>query len=204
MSRTSAAQSAANEARLLQAARSHFLEVGYHDALNDEIGRRAGLTRGALHYRFGDKRGLFLALVRQEVEHLAARLYAQTMRVAPGDLDELTVGGEILLEALSNPETGRLLLDIAPAVLTPAEWEAHVARLPLQLIAHALGHWVEAGRLDEGLVAEHARLLWGAVFAAAGAVRAADQPTAARQRYSQALTQLAKGLVRAQDAASTS
>lgn len=195
MSRTSAAQSAAHETRLLQAARSHFLEVGYYDALNDEIGRRAGLTRGALHYRFGDKRGLFLTLVRKEVEDLGAQLYAMTMRAAPGELDELAVGGGILLDALADPETGRLLLDLAPAVLTRKEWEDNVARLPLELIEHALSHWVDAGRLDGRLVDEQARLLWGAVFAAACAVRAADPPGAALERYREALVDLAAGLV---------
>jgi AcrR family transcriptional regulator len=148
MARTSAAQSADHEARLLAAGRSAFLKHGYVDALNDVIAHWAGLTRGALHYRFGDKRGLFLAVIRREVEALAARLYARTMAAAPSELEELTFGGEILLEELSAPETGRLLLDLAPAVLTRSEWEELVEKLPLELIEHALGHWADAWALE--------------------------------------------------------
>lgn len=47
---------------LLDAAELVFLERGVARASLDEVARAAGCTRGAVHWHFGDKLGLFLAL----------------------------------------------------------------------------------------------------------------------------------------------
>ncbi|MBO1079108.1 TetR family transcriptional regulator [Roseomonas haemaphysalidis] len=47
---------------LLNAAELVFLERGVARASLDEIARAAGCSRGAVHWHFGDKLGLFLAL----------------------------------------------------------------------------------------------------------------------------------------------
>ncbi len=47
---------------LLDAAERVFLERGVARASLDEVARAAGCTRGAVHWHFGDKLGLFLAL----------------------------------------------------------------------------------------------------------------------------------------------
>jgi AcrR family transcriptional regulator len=47
---------------LLDAAEQVFLERGVARASLDEVARVAGCTRGAVHWHFGDKLGLFLAL----------------------------------------------------------------------------------------------------------------------------------------------
>jgi AcrR family transcriptional regulator len=47
---------------LLDAAELVFLERGVSRASLDEVARAAGCTRGAVHWHFGDKLGLFLAL----------------------------------------------------------------------------------------------------------------------------------------------
>ncbi|MBC9209783.1 TetR family transcriptional regulator [Roseomonas aerophila] len=47
---------------LLDAAEEVFLERGVSRASLDQVARAAGCTRGAVHWHFGDKLGLFLAL----------------------------------------------------------------------------------------------------------------------------------------------
>lgn len=49
----------------MDAAREMFAERGYHGAAAEEIVRRAGVTRGAMYHHFGDKRGLFRAVVEE-------------------------------------------------------------------------------------------------------------------------------------------
>lgn len=50
----------------------------------DKLTAEAGLTRGALYHHFGDKRGLFAAVVDQIDSQMAE--YAQQHREQPDDL----------------------------------------------------------------------------------------------------------------------
>ena len=58
-----AEQSEATRTALLQAARELFTERGYAGTATEDIAQRAGVTRGALYYQFGDKSGLFHAVL---------------------------------------------------------------------------------------------------------------------------------------------
>src|SRR3954465_25620 len=55
--RTQAQRRATTRRALLDAARSLFAEKGYHGAAAEEVGGRAGLTRGALSHPLEDKGG---------------------------------------------------------------------------------------------------------------------------------------------------
>ena len=50
--------------KLVAAARRQFGSVGYAETVMDDLTAQAGLTRGALYHHFGDKKGLFLAVVQ--------------------------------------------------------------------------------------------------------------------------------------------
>lgn len=65
---------AANDARLLDAARAVFLERGYAGASMDRIAHGAGLTKGALYARFARKDDLFLELLRVHLEQRAEEI----------------------------------------------------------------------------------------------------------------------------------
>lgn len=58
-----AAKNAATMRALLDAASETFAECGFEAASMDQIAARAGLTKGALYYRFPSKQELFLALL---------------------------------------------------------------------------------------------------------------------------------------------
>jgi AcrR family transcriptional regulator len=75
--RRSRADTAADTAaRLVAAGRRAFADQGFAAVSLDALAAEAGVTRGALHHRFGDKRGLFEAVLRQVDAEISARLDA--------------------------------------------------------------------------------------------------------------------------------
>ena len=62
---------AQTRSRLISVGREHFLRYGFSKATAEAIAEDAGYTRGALRSNFGDKEGLFLAVVTEShrVEH---------------------------------------------------------------------------------------------------------------------------------------
>lgn len=53
----------ANVVRLLATAQRHFLAVGYRATSVDAIAREAGIAKKTLYHHFGDKTGLFTAII---------------------------------------------------------------------------------------------------------------------------------------------
>jgi AcrR family transcriptional regulator len=58
---------AATRGRLLDSAEALFLEQGYDDVSVRMINAKAGLNPGAVHYHFGSKRGLVVALLEDRL-----------------------------------------------------------------------------------------------------------------------------------------
>ena len=108
--------------KLIEVARRAFAEYGYADTSMDKLTAEAGLTRGALYHHFGDKRGLFAAVVDQIDSQMAE--YAQQHREQPDDLWEgLMLEGWTYIQNALNPEFQRIVLRDGPAVLgDPAHW----------------------------------------------------------------------------------
>lgn len=108
--------------KLIEVARRAFAEYGYTDTSMDKLTAEAGLTRGALYHHFGDKRGLFAAVVDQIDSQMAE--YAQQHLEQPDDLWEgLLVEGQTYIQNALNPEFQRIVLRDGPAVLgDPAHW----------------------------------------------------------------------------------
>lgn len=108
--------------KLIEVARRAFAEYGYADTSMDKLTAEAALTRGALYHHFGDKRGLFAAVVDQIDSQMAE--YAQQHREQPDDLWEgLLLEGQTYIQNALNPEFQRIVLRDGPAVLgDPAHW----------------------------------------------------------------------------------
>ncbi len=108
--------------QLIEVARHAFAEYGYTDTSMDKLTAEAGLTRGALYHHFGDKRGLFAAVVEQIDSQMAE--YAQQHREQLDDLWEgLLVEGQTYIQNALKPEFQRIVLRDGPAVLgDPAHW----------------------------------------------------------------------------------
>ena len=196
--RTNAEWSAATRQRLVAAARRLFAAHGYAGVTTEQIGARAGLTRGALHYQFGDKRGLFVAVLEQILRELVADLARDTMQGISEGTAELERGALLLLEAYGRAEIQRVLLLDAPQVLGWQEWLALQERSGLAaLLDHALAHWVEAGWVERSRVEPTRRLLFGAIVHAGAAIAEAPERAAALASFREPLRRLIRGLARA-------
>jgi AcrR family transcriptional regulator len=69
---------AQTRAILLEAALKCFQEKGYVSTTLDDIAHKAGTTRGAIHWHFGNKAQLFNTLVRERYE-LAATIFHEAL-----------------------------------------------------------------------------------------------------------------------------
>ena len=176
---------AETRARLLAVGRRLFAARGFAATSTDALGAAAGLTRGALHYHFDDKRGLFVAVIEQILRELVAGLARDTMKGIPEGTAELERGAALLLEAYGRPEIQRILLRDGPQVLGWQQWiEVQEQSGLAALLDHALAHWVEAGWIERRDVEPTRRLLFGALVHAGVAIADADGSQGGRRTVS--------------------
>lgn len=192
--RTNEEITAETRGALLRAGRRLFATRGYDSVSNDAIGEAAGLTRGALHYQFGDKRGLFVAVLDEMLGQLTSEIAARTMENAPEGPEELERGALLLLDAFGVREVQRLLLQDAPHVLGLREWrELHERSGLTMLLDHALSHWVEAGLLDASRVEVTRNLLFGAIMHAGIAIGSSAEPAKELAAFREPIRQMIRG-----------
>jgi AcrR family transcriptional regulator len=158
----------------------------------DHFTADVGLTRGALYHHFGDKRGLFQAVVATVDAEMAMRLETR-VKAQPTRWLAFVEEGIGYIEMALEPEISRIMLRDRPAVLgDPASWpnssgcvDALRARL-IQLIADGGVRPVDPDAT--------ARLLSGASTAAAAWIAHADDPVAASASAIKAYRDLVEGL----------
>lgn len=100
----------ANDTRqlLIDAATRAFAEHGVHNASLLEITRQAGQrNRGAVHYHFGSREGMLIAVLEQEADFLAPR-ERELLEVAKGrpDSDLASVFEAVVRPSVELAETG--------------------------------------------------------------------------------------------------
>lgn len=121
---------------LLDAAEQVFLERGVARASLDEVARVAGCTRGAVHWHFRDKLGLFLALDERLVllqDEMKQRLCSEEDGSLPTMARAITTA---IKDFEENPRRRRLLTimlhrceyvaEMAPALLRRRQADAEV------------------------------------------------------------------------------
>lgn len=180
----------ATRGALLGAGRQLFAERGFADVPADEIVRTAGVTRGALHHHFGDKRGLFRAVFEQledEIVNSLGRL------IGEGSDDLVPRALTAFLDICEQAEVRQIALTDAPAVLGWETWRAIEAEHGLGLLTMMLA---DSPTVSEGTPAPVlAQLVLGAMTEAALLITHADDPKAARQQAEASLLALFGGLL---------
>jgi AcrR family transcriptional regulator len=181
-------------AKLISAGRQAFAAAGYANASMDDFTGSAGLTRGALYHHFGDKRGLFEAVVTQIDAEMTARLKARAAK-APSRWEGFLEEGIGYIEMALEPEIQRIMLRDGPAVLgDPASWPSANGCIT------AMKESLEA-LLDEGVIRDidpeaTARMITGASCYAAQWIANAADPVAVSRRATTAYRRLLEGLLR--------
>lgn len=181
-------------AKLVAAGRKAFAEVGYAEASMDHFTSDVGLTRGALYHHFGDKRGLFEAVVTQIDSEMTARLRARAAK-APNAWESFVEEGIGYIEMALEPEIQRIMLRDGPAVLgDPASWPS--ANGCITAMKQSLEGLLESGVIADVDCEATARMITGASCYAAQWIANADDPMAISQRATAAYRRLVEGLLR--------
>jgi AcrR family transcriptional regulator len=192
------ADAARNRERVLRAARELFDERGVRDVTMEQIARRAGVAKGTVFHRFGDRSGLALALLDEHEREIQDRVLRGEPPLGPGApaLERLLALLDALLDLherhgdlLYAAETSKAEARYATGAY--AAWHRHAAVLLAELavqgdadaLAHALlaplgAEWQRHMRVTVGLSAEEVR---GALHALARSVAGAP-PLAVRPR----------------------
>lgn len=173
MPRRTAADAAVTRRTILDAARATFAEDGYQAATLDGIALRAGVTRGAVHHHFGDKRELFVEVfegVEREINDdvVAAALAAEP----PTGLDAFEAGCRKVFELFARPDLRRIVLADAPAVLGLVAWYEIDRGFGLATIRAGLQSLAADGALRHDDAEALALLLYGALTEASLALGA--------------------------------
>jgi AcrR family transcriptional regulator len=184
---------AETRAKLIAAGRAAFSTKGYAEASMDDFTANAGLTRGALYHHFGDKRGLFEAVVGQIDAEMTVRLKDRAAK-AQSRWDAFLEEGIGYIEMALEPEIQRIMLRDGPAVLgDPASWPT--ANGCISAFRTTLEKLVEE-RVVKSVDAEAtARMIVGASCYAAQWIANADDPVATSARATVAYRQLLEGLL---------
>lgn len=184
---------AETRAKLIASARRAFATVGYANASMDDFTAEAGLTRGALYHHFGDKKGLFEAVIAQIDREMAERLSAVSAKAKTrwqGFIDE-NIG---YVEMALDPEVQRIVLRDGPAVLgDPAQWPN--ANACILSITKNLATLKEEGVVRDIDPEAMARLISGASLYAAQWIANSDDPAATSIKAVKAFRALIEGLL---------
>jgi AcrR family transcriptional regulator len=114
--RTRAEAAEETAARLVEVARKSFTDNGFVATSLDALAAEAGLTRGALHHHFGNKTGLFEAVLRRVDAEIEAVLEAERAGIA----DPWEAFRRCFIRYLDlalDPSRRRILFEEAHAVL---------------------------------------------------------------------------------------
>lgn len=113
---TKAEQTQQTRRAILDRARHLFATKGYAATGTEEIISELGITRGALYHQFGDKLGVFKAVVAVAYAEITAHVGANVTPLEDS-WEQLVVGCQAFLEVAQREELRRLVLVEAPAVL---------------------------------------------------------------------------------------
>ncbi len=181
-----------NRTKLIASARLAFASKGYAAASMDALTAEAGLTRGALYHNFGDKRGLFAAVVEQIDNEMAMRARERGAE-AGGGWPALLAEGAAYIEMALDPEVQQIVLRDGPAVLgDPSQWPSQNSCL--QVTKDAVENLMREGVLKPIDAEAAARLISGAALNAAMWIAASGEPDTVLPKAQDAFRCLVSGL----------
>ena len=97
---------------ILEAATQMFFDVGYSATAIEQVAAKAGVSKVTVYNHFGDKRGLFIAAVECQCEHMRGHFSLE--QAGAGSLRErMQALGEAMTAFLARPEMTRFELRIA-------------------------------------------------------------------------------------------
>jgi AcrR family transcriptional regulator len=187
-------RSRSTKATLVTIGRQLFTERGYAGAAAEDIVAAAGVTRGALYHHFGDKRGLFVAILEELEAEITAELTSVVATAIGPDGTDLRPGVAASLShyltLCERPDILRIALIDAPTVLGWQAWRELEARHGLGLVTGIVALAAERGTVATRDVTLIAQLLFSSIIEAGLTVAHAPDRDAARTDALRALLTL--------------
>jgi AcrR family transcriptional regulator len=196
-------RSQATKAELIRAGRELFASHGYANVSAEQIVAAAGLTRGALYHHFGDKRGLFVAVI-EDVEQENTHEITEAIGAADDQWTSIVLGIGRFLDICQRPDVIQLAMIDAPAVLGWQGWRELEARHGLGMVTEALQGALDSGVLRPAPIPVLAKLVLSSITEAGMIIAHAVDPTTARAQAEQALLLMMTGLLHSDPAAAGS
>jgi AcrR family transcriptional regulator len=155
------------QAALQLAALQWFSALGFEKAPVGSICADAGVTVGALYHHYGDKKGLFAAVVEQVDAQLVQQALAARSAVIDnggGAWDAFLASIDTVLQAGTNAPMRRLMLVDAPAVLGAGAWDEIRQRQGLGAMRESIRALQAHGIFREHDAERLARIVLGALY----------------------------------------
>lgn len=182
---TKAEQTRRTRRAILDRARYLFATQGYAATGTEEIISELEITRGALYHQFGDKLGVFKAVVVEAYDEITAYIRTK-IRPLDHNWEQLVIGCQAFLEVAQQEELRRLVFIEAPAVLA-ADTLVEIDQYGFGLLWEAIQIAVEEGDLNVIDAEGFAHLVNGALNELAAWVAQSDDP--ARLKTAQQLVE---------------
>ncbi len=190
---TNAEWSDRTRSALLKAARAAYHRHGYSEASLDTIAAEARVTKGAIYYHYGDKRGLFRAVFEELELQMVARVEKAAGRERTA-FDGVQRGCEAFLEFVGEEGAARILLTDGPSVLGWRDWRAIDNRIGGRSLRAGLEAAMRAGEIAPMNLDALATLLNGALNEAAMAIAESSYPVRERRTVVATLRRVLHGL----------
>lgn len=191
--RRTSAQADQTRVLLIQAGRTLFGTGGFTATKATDVARLAGVTRGALLHHFGDKEGLFAAVLEAVEADVATRVFASAVEGAD-PLEWLRLGFSSFLSECIRPDITQIMLIDGPSVLGWETWHEIDSRYGYQPVLETVRAAAAAGQLDTDDPESLASLLLGALTEAATVIGRSNEPDKTRARMAKSLDRLIDGL----------
>ncbi|OZM70029.1 TetR family transcriptional regulator [Amycolatopsis antarctica] len=160
---------------LVDSATHLFTKRGYSSTSLDEVAKRARVTKGALYHHFSGKQALFEAVFDAVEGQVLDRL--RSIMDGPEPPWERALSGlRAFIKACQEPSYQRIAIHEAPVVMGWERWREAEDQFSFGLIRSTLEQLVEAGEVDEVPLEVTARLLFGALSAAATVIAGSADP----------------------------
>ncbi|MBS2937117.1 TetR/AcrR family transcriptional regulator [Nocardioides sp. J2M5] len=187
--------SSATRTSLVDAAEALFVEHGYAATSLDAIVAGADVTKGALYHHFSGKQAIFEAAL-DRVEERAAVAVRQAA-AAPGDpWTGAAAGLRAFLDVVREPGYRQLVVADGPAVLGHERFREREETSTYAVVDEIVRSVLDSDTwdLDDAMLATFARIFFGALSAAGGAVAASDDAASAADRAERAIEAVLTGL----------
>lgn len=174
---------------LVDSAIELITKKGYANTSLDAIARRARVTKGALYHHFSGKQALFEAAFDAVETSVISRLAKLIEK--PGDPWQKALdGAQEYLRICLEPSYQRIVIHEGPVVMGWERWREAEDHFSFGIIKGTVAQLVAAGLVSEAPVEVTARLLFGALSAAATMIAEAEDQKRASAEAGTAIAQI--------------